>query len=89
MTTATNFVLVRYKDQGLFGNYKKSDLVPTQSTVFLSMKLDTIHFTVKPTQVHSMYPICHKNRAPVGASEKDMCAVSNLHKCLRQLAGFY
>jgi ribonuclease HI len=50
VTAATQFVLRTCLELGLIVNMEKSELKPTQRTVFLGMQLDTATFMVKPSE---------------------------------------
>ena len=50
VATATEFVLETCSQLGLIVNMDKSELEPTQNTIFLGMQIDTVEFKVRPSQ---------------------------------------
>jgi ribonuclease HI len=50
VATATQFVLETCNQLGLLVNLDKSELQPTQKTIFLGMQLDTVEFKVRPSE---------------------------------------
>lgn len=89
VSKATNFVLTKCEQLGLIVNFKKSDLTPTQSTVFLGMQLDTVPFTVKPSEDRilrffaALRSFCHSEAPTATLYLRLMGHMSSLEKMIQ------